>query len=170
MVPGLVVAIVVHSLYNQLGQIPLASVAALLIGMPLLLVGVFERSERATRDWLGTGLDADVETLELILSGEISASRIGQFLDALRSRFPGPVVADMLCLLQIRLELAVRAKGMLIARGAGVELPVDADIRANVTEMKYLEKSIGVTGKAALLPLLRGHSRDLWQVRMLVKQ
>lgn len=167
MLPGLALAITVHSAFNHLALQPLASVATLLIGMPLLLVGVFERSERATRDWLGTGLDADVETLELILSGELTDTRIGQYLESLRAHFPGAVVADMLCLVQIHLELALRAKGILIARQAGVDLPVDHEIRANFAEMKYLEKTIGPTGRAAILPLMRGHSRDLWQVHMM---
>ena len=147
-VPGLARAIAVHSAFNHLALKPLASVATLLIGMPLLLVGVFERSERATRDWLGTGLDADVETLELILSGELTNTRIGHYLESLRAHFPGAVVADRLCLLQLQLELALRAKGILIARQAGIDLPVGGEFRPNFAEMKYLEQAIGPTGRA----------------------
>jgi protease PrsW len=165
--PGLGIAFAVHSAFNHLLLDPLLSTALLLAVMPLLLFVVFGLSEKSTRDWLGTGLDSDAELLELILSGEVVHSRVGEYLDSLRHRFPGRVVADMLCLLQIHLELSMRAKGMLIARAAGMQMEIDEDIRANFAEMKFLERSIGETGQIAILPLRRTSSRDLWQLYML---
>lgn len=167
--PGFALAYVVHSAYNHLLLNPLYTTAILLAVMPTLLLFVFSRSEKATRDWLGSGLDSDVELLEDILSGEVVHSRVGEYLNELRQRFPGPVVADMLCLLQIHVELSLRAKGLLIARAAGVELEVDDEIRANFEEMRYLEKSIGEVGILAIMPLRRASSRDLWQLTMLQK-
>lgn len=165
--PGLAIAFAVHALFNQFLLNPLLSTAALLVLMPLLVVAVFERSERATREWLGTGLDTDIELLELILTGEIRRTHVGEYLESLRTHFPGQVVADMLCYLQIYLELALRAKGVLMARAAGLDLPVDPSIRANFEEMRFLERSIGPTGKLAVLPFLRTSGRDLWQLTML---
>jgi hypothetical protein len=165
--PGLAVAVVAHSLYNHLLFNPLLASAAILLVMPLLLVLVYERSERATRDWLGTGLDSDVERLELILTGEERATPIGEYLESMRHRFEGPILADMLCLLRIHLELSIRAKGVLIARAAGLEIPLDDAVRANLDELRFLERSIGKTGRLALLPLLGKSRRDLWQVYLL---
>jgi RsiW-degrading membrane proteinase PrsW (M82 family) len=167
--PGLAVAVVSHSLFNHLGRYPLIATAFVLVAMPLLLLLVFERSERATRDWLGAGLDTDMELLELILDGTVAQSRVGRYLESLKTRFPGPVVADMLCLLHIHLELALRAKGILIARAAGVEVPRDPSVQANLQEMRYLEKAIGPAGRMAVLPLRRTSGRDLWQLYMLQK-
>jgi hypothetical protein len=39
--------------------------------------------------------------------------------------------------------------------------------RAKLEEMKYLEKSIGATGKLAIKPFLRMSQKDLWQFYML---
>jgi protease PrsW len=167
--PGLAIAVVSHSLFNHLNRYPLMATAFLLVFMPLLLLFVFDRSEKATREWLGTGLDTDVELLELVLDGTVTESRVGRYLESLRAHFPGPVVGDMLCLIHIHLELAVRAKGLLIARAAGVEIPVKADVRANFEEMKFLEKSIGPAGRMAIVPILRASKRDLWQLYMLEK-
>jgi RsiW-degrading membrane proteinase PrsW (M82 family) len=165
--PGLLLAILVHSFFNHLVLDPLVTTCLLLIIMPLLLLLAFERSERATRAWLGRGIDSDVELLELISSDEIADSRVGRYLESLKSRFSGAVVADMLCLLRIYLELSLGAKGILLARSAGVRIPVDEHLRANFSELKYLEKSIGRTGKLAILPFMRTSSRDLWQLYML---
>jgi RsiW-degrading membrane proteinase PrsW (M82 family) len=167
--PGLAIAAGIHSLFNHFLMNPLIATALLVVAMPLLVVAVFEQSERTTRAWLGTGLDSDMDLLESILSGEIRRTTTGEYLESLKRRFPGPVVADMLCYLQIYLELALRAKGVLIARAAGVEVPVGRDVRANFEEMRYLERSIGPTGKIALMPLLRTRSRDLWQLTLLGK-
>lgn len=169
-VPGLAIAIAAHSAFNHLDRNPLLATAFLLLVMPLLVFLVFERSERVTRDWLGTGLDLDVDLLEQILNGELMETRVGCYLHSLRERFAGPVVADMLCLLRIHLELSARAKGMMIARAAGIEVPADPDVRANFDELRYLEKSIGPTGRIAILPFVRTSSRDLWHIHALEKR
>ena len=164
--PGLFLAFAAHSLFNHLILHPLVSTALLLIAMPLLVVLVFERSGRATRDWLGVSLDTDVELLDSIESGRVEDTPAGAYLSTL-SRLPGPVVADMLCYLRIHLELSLRAKGILIARAAGVDLPIDDEVRADFRELRFLERSIGKTGKMAILPFLRSSSRDLWQLYVL---
>jgi hypothetical protein len=74
----------------------------------------------------------------------------------------------MLCFLRIHLELSIRAKGLLIAREAGLRIVPDEATHANLRELKYLERSIGRTGLLALQPMLGTSSRDLWQIHMLV--
>jgi len=169
LLPGFALAFSLHALFNQFILDAMIETAVVLVGMPLLVAIVFEQSERATRQWLGTGFDTDVELLELILDGEIGDSKVGQYLESLKAHFQGHVVGDMLCYLRIHLELSVRAKGMLIARGAGLDVPIDEHVRANFEELKFLERSIGKTGKIAILPILKTSSRDLWQIYMLGK-
>ena len=166
--PGLLLATIAHALFNQLALNPLVMTLAILIAMPLFVGFVFERSDRATRDWLGIGLDSDVELLQAIEEGVVERTPVGIYLASLQ-RLPGPVVADMLCLVRIHLELSLRAKGILIARAAGVEVPIDDEVRANFQEMRFLEKSIGKTGRLAIQPFLRQSSRDLWQLYVLGK-
>jgi RsiW-degrading membrane proteinase PrsW (M82 family) len=164
--PGLALAIAVHAAYNLLVLNPLLATAILLVVAPLVLLATFELSERATREWLGHGFDRDAELLELIHQGTIVHTPAGDYLSALRERFAGPVVADMLCLLEIRLELALRAKGLLLARAAGVEVPPDPRVRAHLAELRHLERTIGPTGRLALHPLLP-EGRERWQIGLL---
>jgi len=145
----------------------LVSTIILLVGLPLLFMGVFKISEDATREWLGMGMDADMELLEIIESGRISDTRIGRYLHSLKAKFPGPVVADMLCFLRLHLELSLRAKGILLSRQFGYSVTSDPEVRTKFEELRYLEKSIGKTGKLAVLPFLRIGSRELWQIYML---
>jgi len=168
-VPGLFGAVAVHSFFNHFFLSPVASALAVLVVLPPLVTVVFRTSERSLREWLDVGFDADTELLELIQSGELSESRVGRYLQTLRGRFRGEILADLLCYLRLRVELSLRAKGLLLAREAGFRPTVSPEVRDLLDEMAYLERSIGRTGKLALSPFLRTSDQDLWQLRLLGK-
>lgn len=168
-VPGWAAAVVIHSAYNHLLVSPLVATAMLLIVLPLIVMAVFERSENATREWVGAGLDLDLELLDLVLSEHFQATRLGNYLRELRSRFDGPIVADMFCLLRLELELSVQAKARIMARNAGLEMPVDDDLHEALAEREFLRRSIGPTGLLALKPLQVTSDRDDWH-RYLLSQ
>jgi RsiW-degrading membrane proteinase PrsW (M82 family) len=169
LLPGLAIAIVLHSAYNHLLMSPRLAVAAALVSVPLVLHVVFERSEKAVGDWLGKGFDADTEMLDLINSGRLSESPVGRYLQTMKDKFRGPVVADLLCYLRIYTELALRAKGILMMRENGFEVPVDEPTQAKFVELSYLESSIGRTGLLAIQPMCHMSRKDLWQLYMLGK-
>lgn len=166
-VPGWIVAIALHSAYNHALVSPLLAGAVLVIVLPLVVFTIFARSEQRTREWVSEGLDLDVELLTLVRSNQFAGTRLGRYLQELRARLPGPMVADMFCLLQLDLELAIRAKGMLMAREAGLEVPVDAALDDRLRERAYLVKTIGRTGMLALRPLRVTSDRDHWHEYLL---
>jgi RsiW-degrading membrane proteinase PrsW (M82 family) len=162
--PGLITAIFIHSLFNHFILPPVLTTIVQLITLPLVMTAIFSYSEKNLRNWLELGMDSDVKLLEYILTGNIAETKIGRYLLSLKSKFPGEVVADMLCFLRIHLELAIRAKGVLLLRNAGFRANLDPEIKEKFTELKFLEKNIGATGKLALSPILRTSTRDLWQL------
>ncbi len=170
LLPGLLVAILVHSSFNHFVLPPLISTVSLVIVLPLIIVFIFAQSEKATRTWLGVGFDTDIELLEMINTGDLPETRIGEYLQSLKSRFAGEVIADMLCLLRLHVELSMRAKGMLLMQSVGFRVADDPEIKEKFDELKYLEKSIGKTGQLAISPFLHKSSRDLWQLYMLGKK
>jgi hypothetical protein len=167
--PGLGLATALHSGFNHFFIAPTVTTALILVVLPIFFVGVFHISETQTREWLGTGFDTDAELLEVIRAGHASDSRIGSYLNDLRQRFPPPTVVDMVCLLRLRLELSIRAKGILLAREAGLEVPPDPDMEGRFEELNFLEQSIGRTGLLAMSPLFHFSDRDLWQYHMIGK-
>lgn len=166
-VPGLVIAVVIHSVFNHFIVSPAYMTILTVVVLPLTFIYIFHRSEEATRSWLGYGLDKDVDLLRMIKAGNVSTTRIGYYLQALREKFPGMIVADMLNYLRIYLELSIRAKGILIMQETGFKVPPDPEIQAHFQELKFLEKSIGKTGKRALHPVMNLSNRDLWQLYMI---
>ena len=160
--PGWLAAVAIHAAFNLLPFSPVAMTATLLIALPLIVLWVFQRSETATREWVGAGLDLDLMLHDTFASEALEYTRFGTYLKELRDRFPGPVVADMLCLLRVELELSIQAKAVLIARDAGVTMPEHPDARAAVDEIRYLRGSIGRTGLLALGPVHVTSHRDDW--------
>jgi RsiW-degrading membrane proteinase PrsW (M82 family) len=167
--PGFVTAVILHSAFNHMFLSPKLSTLAVVVVIPPLILFVFQRSQKAVGDWLGRGFDSDAERLALIQSGGLADSPIGRYLATLRSRFAGPVVADLLCYLRLHTELAMRAKGQLLMRESGFDLPLDEETKAKCEELRYLEKSIGRTGMLALQPVLPMSQKELWQLQMLGK-
>jgi protease PrsW len=165
--PGLSVAVVLHSLYNHFLLNPLLAAGLIVLAFPYLSVAVFQYSERETAAWLGAGFDTDQELLNAIHSGQVLETPVGQYLTTLRNRFPGEVVVDMMCLLRLHAELSIRGKGVLMMREAGFDAEPDPSVKDTFKELRYLEKSIGRTGLLAIGPFLRTSTRDLWQLNML---
>lgn len=165
--PGLVVAVIVHSIFNHFFFAPIVNTLLILVSLPLLLAIVFQQSEKSVSDWLGTGFDADTELLQLINSGELSKSTVGIYLNSLKEKFEGPIVVDLLCYLRLHTELSIRAKGLMMMRESGFMDKPGEETKAKLEELKFLESNIGTTGWLAIKPFLRMSQKDLWQFYML---
>jgi len=164
---GILIATLIHSVFNHFFLSPLVSTLAIMVILPPLMLVVFQQSERSVEEWLDVGFDSDTELLELINSGGLSDSPVGQYLHSLKARFQGPIMADLICYLRLHVELAMRAKGVVMMRENGFPVEVDPLTRASFDELKYLEESIGPTGKLALKPFLQMSRKDLAQLYML---
>ncbi|MCH8896516.1 MAG: PrsW family intramembrane metalloprotease [Proteobacteria bacterium] len=167
--PGLALAIALHSLYNHFLISPIQSTMLILLVLPPVLYVIYLQSSRSMHDWLQLDFDADAGLLEQINSSEFAESSIGRYLGELTHKFKGPVVVDMLCYLRLYTELALRAKGVLMMRENGFDEPVGERTRAKFEEMRFLEKSIGKTGRMAMRPFLHMDRKDLWQLYVLEK-
>jgi RsiW-degrading membrane proteinase PrsW (M82 family) len=165
--PGLVAAMMLHSLFNQGVLSPAGSTAATIAGLPVIFMVVFYFSERSLQRWLGGKLDQDIDMIAMIASGEYKQTPQGAYLMSLNGAFPPEVRGDMLTFLHLTLELSARAKGDLMRREVGLEVPPDPAVEAHFRELKYLEKSIGPTGMLAIRPLLSQTPRDLWEMHQL---
>jgi hypothetical protein len=155
---------------RYIAPITVTMTLALFVVVPALVLLVFQRSERATREWLGPGLDLDVELLDLLRSERFDETRMGLYLRDLGDHFPAPTVADMVCLLRLRIELSIQAKALLLARNAGLDLAPDADLEESLNELSSLNHSVGFTGRLVLKPLRVTTARDDWHQHLLTER
>jgi RsiW-degrading membrane proteinase PrsW (M82 family) len=168
LLPGLFAAVALHTGYNYLLVRPALATLATLLVLPFVIYLVFDHSERILRKWIEVDLDSDVKRLEAISAGTFLDTPSGRYLQALRDRFKGEQLADMLCYVRVHGELAVRAKGVLLLREAGMpDLPIDAETGARLTELGQLERAIGKTGMLALRPLMMATGKEIWQLTLL---
>lgn len=161
---GFASAALLHGLFNHLIEQPQLATVVMLVVVPALLLGAFAFGERALGEWLGRGFDADTELLGLLRSGEWTDAPVGRYLATLRARFPPPVLADLLCYLRLFTELSMRAKGQLMMREQGFRPQWNDAAHADMQELRYLERAIGVAGLVALAPLLPMRRRALRQL------
>jgi RsiW-degrading membrane proteinase PrsW (M82 family) len=168
LLPGLFAAVALHTGYNYLLVRPALATLATLLVLPFVIYLVFDHSERILRNWIEVDLESDVKRLEAISTGTFLDSPSGRYLQALRDRFRGEQLADMLCYLRVHGELAVRAKGVLLLRETGMpEPPLDGETRGRLAELAHLERAIGRTGMLTLRPLMKATGKELWQLTLL---
>jgi protease PrsW len=168
LLPGFLAAVALHTGFNYLLVRPALATLATLLVLPFVIYLVFDHSEQILRSWIEVDLESDVNLLESISSGTFLGSNSGRYLQALRDRFRGEELADMLCYLRVHGELAVRAKGVLLLRESGLpEPPPDADTRDRLAELAQLEHAIGKAGMLALRPLMMATGKEIWQLTLL---
>ncbi len=165
--PGLLAAILLHALFNLFILPPITSALIILLVLPPLFIMIFKHSEQSMQKWLGTGLDSDMEILQILMTGDLSQSKLGNYLNKIQEKFSPAVTGDIICYLRIYLELSIKAKGILILKENGFSPKPDPEIDAQLTELHYLDKQIGKTGKLAIQPLLKLNNSDLWQLKMM---
>ncbi len=136
-ITGLLISIIIHSLYNHFFLSPIISTVVILIILPSLIFIIFSSSEKYLKKWMELGLESDIYILESIDSGLFSETKYGKYLRALKDKFPKTVVSDMLCFIQLHTELAVRAKGILLMRESGFVVPIESEIKEKSDELKF---------------------------------
>jgi len=159
---ALLVAAVLHSVFNQFPVSPVFSTIAVLLGLPLILFFIFARSTSVMHEWLEVDFDRNEELLQIIQAGEFTRSKAGRFLVELRERFDPLIMVDLLCYIRLHVELSIRAKSMLMAREYGMEVKTDQEIRDKFAELHALESNIGKSGMLAMRPYLNMSRKELW--------
>lgn len=172
--PGLMAAVLIHSAFNRAMVQPILTTLVLLVSLPTVFWFTYRRSEQVIRQWIGRGFDRDQELLALIKEGQIADSPLGRYLNSLKASFRSDTVADMLCLVRLRAELSIIAKGSLLMRQHGfAEAPGrdrTQDLRAKLAEVRWLERSVGKAGLLALHPIGYCPDRERWQRNFLRKE
>ena len=168
LLPGFLAAVALHAGFNYLLVRPALATLATVIVLPAVIYLVFQHSDRTLRDWLDDDLDSKVQLLEAINTGTFLDSRLGRYLQSLHELFRGEELADMLCLVRLHGELALRAKGVLLLRESGMEESLlDDETREKLAELAQLERAIGKTGMLALRPMMMATGKDIWQLKLL---
>jgi RsiW-degrading membrane proteinase PrsW (M82 family) len=166
-VPGLLLAISLHTLYNMFVAWPFESTAATIVVLPMVLLFVFDKSEHEVHNWLMHDYESHEHLLEDIQSGKFAHSEAGRFIADLAAKFSNAVVADIFAYLKLHTELVLRAETLLLARESGGKLAIEPADREKFSRLKALERKIGKTAMLTIWPHLKFSHQELWELHQL---
>jgi RsiW-degrading membrane proteinase PrsW (M82 family) len=167
LVPGLVVAVVVHGLYNYFQNTPLIAAAAMVVTLPLILLVVFAKSEHKIHTWLLTDYESHERLLEEINTGQFEHGEAGRFILDLSKKFDSETVADLFTYIRLHTELVMRAEKISLGRESGQKLEGGHDIHEAFRRLHALEKKIGPAAMLTIWPHLHFSQRELWELNEL---
>jgi protease PrsW len=162
--PGLVTAILVHALFNELSVVPLLATAIIILGLPPLFLIIFSKSEHAVHQWLVHDYESHQQLLDDIESGRFLHSEAGRFILKLAKKFSQSVIEDIFEYLKLHTICVLRAEAISLARERKEKIEITAEHRADLHRLHLLEIRIGRSAMMALWPHLHFSRRELWEL------
>lgn len=162
--PGLAVAIVIHSTFNHFPDQPLVIMALTMLLAPLTLFFTLARSERATTQWLKADEIAHRQALEDIRAGRFAESESGRAIHDLANRFSPAMSADAFAYLELKTELILRAEELIRASFEAAASDVGEPEREKFGRLDTLEQRLGKPVINAIDSRLGFTRNDLWEL------
>ena len=158
------VAAILHILHNYLHPDPLLQFVVVFGSLGGLLVWVYQYDGDMIHRWLDRGLDKQVALMMDIQQGLLGETKTGQFLLSIKENFPAEVYFDIICYVQLYIELAGAAKSRFMTREAGLDEPLDEAARSRYreqyAEFKDLEKALGKSARMTVAPVVKFYPAD----------
>ncbi|MCO5252137.1 MAG: PrsW family intramembrane metalloprotease [Candidatus Kapabacteria bacterium] len=164
---ALTTAIAIHIMYNSFLISPELQAALVIIIFTSGATLLFQLSDRYIKSWIGSEFDTDLKFLEMLNSGDLKNTSLGQFIEQIKSKFSQFIIFDIICFIRLNLELSIQFKSYLMLKEQSVQRPHDPELQDKITEYEYLKRSIGKTALATLRPILQIGKRELWMLKQL---
>ena len=159
-----VAPLVIHVLHNALHFNPFLQFFFLFATMAGLLFWTYQYDGDMIHRWLDRGLDKQVSLLQSIKEGHLGDTKTGEYLMSVKESFPPEVFFDVICYVQLNVELSVAAKSRFMMREAGLDMPLDEDqintYLSQYEEFKILEKGLGKTARMTIAPVVKFYPAD----------
>jgi protease PrsW len=166
-IPGLAVAIVLHSAFNHLPGRPLLAMVGAMIVIPITLLVVFAKGGATAHDWLEHDHEGHARMLADIRTGRFAETADGQAIAAMAQRFRPRIAAAAGAWIELQLTLVLRAEEILLAHERGESPEVGEAERALFHRLDALGREIGAAARHAIRPHLGFSRTDLYEMHML---
>ena len=157
---------VLHVCHNAFHFNPLMQFIFVFGTMGGLLMWTYYYDVDMIHRWLDKGLDKQLSLLNAIKDGHLDDTPTGVFLESVKDAFPAEDFFDIICYVQLNVELNVAAKSRVMIRESGLErdLPLSDEekelIMAQYTEYKILEKNLGKAVRMTIAPIVKFYPAD----------
>ena len=160
----LVSAPLLHVLHNAFHFNPIIQYTMVFGGMVGLLFWTYQYDADMIHRWLDRGLDKQVSLLQSIKEGQLGETKTGQYLMSIKEAFPPEVFFDVICYVQLNVELSVAAKSRFMMREAGLDLPLEEEQKeaylSQYKEFMILEKRLDKSARMAVAPVVKFYPAD----------
>jgi len=157
----LVAAPILHVCHNTFHFNPLMQFVFVFGTLGGLLVWTYYYDVEMIHRWLDTGLDKQLSLLDSIKKGHLDDTPTGNFLESVKDAFPPEDFFDIICYVQLHVELSVASRSRVMVRESGLEqdLPLADEtkelILSQYTEYKLLEKRLGNAARMTIAPVVK---------------
>lgn len=165
--PGLLVAMAVHSAFNHLPGEPLLAMFLAMLLIPLTLLVVFAKGGATAHDWLEHDHEGHAAMLAEIRAGRFAETDEGRAVAALTARLAPRIAGDVKSWIELQLALVLRAEEVLQAHERGEQPLVGAAELDQFHQLDTLGHRIGRATRHAIQPHLRFSRSDLYELHML---
>ena len=157
----MVVSPVLHVCHNTFHFYPLVQFIFVIGTIGGLLVWIYFYDVEMIHSWLDTGLDKQLSLLDSIKKGHLDNTPTGNFLESVKNVFPPEDFFDIICYVQLHVELSVASRSRVMVRESGLEhdLPLTDEMKelilSQYTEYKLLEKRLGNAARMTIAPIVK---------------
>ena len=167
---GILPCILIHALYNLHHFQPLVQMVAVVVIFFVIFLCVSNYNEKCIGKWLDQSMMNDIDLLSAIKDGTLPDTKAGQYLMSVKKQFDPYVFLDIICYVQLYLELTITAKSRMMLRESGLldaESEDDKSQRtAMLTEFNTLRGNIGKMGEIILHPIVKMTAEDKKLIEM----
>ena len=167
---GILPCILIHALYNLHHFQPLVQMVAVVVIFLVIFLCVSNYNEKCIGKWLDQSMMNDIDLLSAINDGTLPDTKAGQYLMSVKEQFDPYVFLDMICYVQLYLELTITAKSRMMLRESGLldaESEDDKSQRsAMLKEFNTLRGNIGKMGEIILHPIVKMTAEDKKLIEM----
>ena len=161
---GILPCILIHALYNLYYFQPLVQMVAVVVIFLVIFLCVSNYNEKCIGKWLDQSMMYDIDLLSAIKDGTLPDTKAGQYLMSVKEQFDPYVFLDIICYVQLYLELTITAKSRMMLRESGL---IDAESEddksqrtAMLKEFNTLRGNIGKMGEIILHPIVKMTAED----------
>lgn len=162
--PGYLLAVAIHTAFNQFPDRPLLAMLAAIVVAPIVLIGIFQFGTTEAERWLKQESSEHRAQVEALRAGGWPDNPSGRKIAALAER-TGPEGARRIRRYwELQAWLVAQAEETMLEEEAGGAKFDDGEIRAAIAELAGLKRALGRSTFAALNALLPFSRNDYWEV------
>jgi RsiW-degrading membrane proteinase PrsW (M82 family) len=163
-VPGFLIAVALHTTFNQFPDRPLLAMLGAAMVAPIALMGIFSFGTSEAQSWLVAERAEHKAQLDALRAGKWPDSASGKKISALADRLGAEGGARVRRYWELQAFLVGEAEETLLEEAAGDAVYDPAALRAAFAERDEIRRQLGTSTFAQLSQLLPFSRNDEWEL------